>query len=198
MNDELLRSPLLVSASQSVLLIVDVQDKLLDLMENRLELLGKLQQLAAAAKLLEVPRLATEQYPEKLGPLSPAIVKYFETGPGHEIPGKLTFSCAGCPASIEQIRRWRRPQVVLAGLETHVCIAQTALDLLGAGLDVFLVADAVAARHRIDHDVALRRLENAGVTLITTEAVMFEWCERAGTPEFKEISRLVRFGAGGS
>lgn len=194
MNEELSRSPLLVSASQSVLLIVDVQDKLLDLMENRSELLGKLQQLAAAAQLLGVPRLATEQYPEKLGPLSPAIRKYYDVGADFEIPGKMSFSCAGCPASWKQLQELGRPQVVLAGLETHVCIAQTALDLLGAGLDLFLVVDAVAARHRVDHETALRRLEGAGVTLITTEAVMFEWCERAGTPEFKDISRLVRFG----
>lgn len=189
------RSPLLVSAQRSVLLVVDVQDKLLELMESRETLLGKLKQLAAAAQLLSVPCLATVQYPEKLGPLTASIARYLTPDLQAAIPGKLAFSCLGCDAAVAQLRSTRREQVVLVGLETHVCIAQTALDLVAAGLDVFLVVDAVAARHAIDHQTALRRLEAAGVTLITTEAVLFEWVEKAGTPEFKQISRLVRFGA---
>lgn len=194
MSDDLVRSPLLVSALRSVLLIVDAQDKLLDLMESQVTLVAKLQQLAAAAQIMSVPRLATEQYPEKLGPLHAGIRRFFETGPKHAIPGKLSFSCLGCQEAVDQLRATERDQVVLAGIETHVCIAQTALDLVAAGMDVFLVVDAVAARHAIDHQTALRRLESAGVTMITAEAVLFEWCERAGTPEFKQISRLVRFG----
>jgi len=195
------RSPLLVSARRSVLLVVDVQDKLVELMESREALLGKIKQLAAAAQVLSVPRLATVQYPEKLGPLTASVARYLEPAtqtavPATQtaVPGKLAFSCLGCEAAVEQLRSVGREQVVLVGLETHVCIAQTALDLVAAGLDVFLVVDAVAARHAIDHQTALRRLESAGVTLVTAEAVMFEWCEKAGTPEFKQISRLVRFG----
>jgi nicotinamidase-related amidase len=82
--------------------------------------------------------------------------------------------------------------VLLAGIETHVCIQQTALDLLAAGYQVYLAADAVAARHAIDHEIALRRMESSGVVLTTTEAAIFEWCEQAGTPEFRRISQLAK------
>ena len=83
------------------------------------------------------------------------------------------------------------PAVILAGLETHVCVAQTALDLLAAGRNVFVVVDAVASRHAIDHDTALRRLESAGVVLVTSEAVLFEWCRTAEHPQFQAVRRLV-------
>jgi nicotinamidase-related amidase len=83
-------------------------------------------------------------------------------------------------------------KILVVGIETHVCIAQTALDLLAAGLGVYVAADAVGSRSPFDRDIALRRMETAGAVVTTTEAVLFEWCEIAGTPEFKRISQLVR------
>ena len=91
--------------------------------------------------------------------------------------------------------RWRedgRYRVLVCGIETHVCVLQTALDVIAGGFETYLAADAVSARQRIDHETALRRMESAGVVLTTTEAAMFEWCRIAGTPEFKQISALVK------
>jgi nicotinamidase-related amidase len=82
--------------------------------------------------------------------------------------------------------------MLVCGIETHVCVQQTVFDLLAAGLRVYVAADAVAARGAIDHDIALRRMDAGGATLTTTETALFEWCQTAGTPEFKEISKLVR------
>jgi isochorismate hydrolase len=104
----------------------------------------------------------------------------------------MTFSAAGCDPFVTQLQHLDRRQVVIGGLETHVCVLQTALDLLTTGFDVYLVADAVGARFALDHDVALRRLEGAGTTVTTTESVLFEWCERAGTDQFRQISQIVR------
>ena len=102
------------------------------------------------------------------------------------------FSCREC------LRAWQNLQtqpittkVLLVGIETHICIQQTAFDLLANGHEVYLAVDAISSRHPHDHEVALRRMERAGVQLTTTESAMFEWCEIAGTPEFKQISRLA-------
>ncbi len=197
MPADLQRSPLLMSAAQSLLLIVDAQEKLLALIPSRASLVWNLERLAAAAQVLDVPCLATEQYPEKLGPTH-ARLRPFVSPAGlanvsaEAIPAKLSFSCAGCREVRDQLQALGRRQVLLAGVETHVCIQQSAFDLLAAGYDVFLAVDAIGARFAIDHDVALRRMEVAGVTLTTTESALFEWCERAGTSEFKQISAIVR------
>ncbi len=182
-----------MSASDSVLLVVDAQERLLQVMPRGATMVWNLERLAQAARLLNVPCLATEQYPEKLGPTAAALQTYLGKHPAQStIPSKLTFSCAGCEALLETLDRCGRRQIVMGGLETHVCVLQTACDLTTAGYDVFLVVDALATRFSVDHDTALRRLEAAGMTLTTTEGVMFEWCERAGTAEFKQISQIVR------
>jgi nicotinamidase-related amidase len=197
MTERLYRSRLLMSAEQSVVLLVDAQDKLLELVPDAKTLRWNLSRLIQGAQVLGVPRLATEQYPEKLGPTSPALTAYFgddanRTASTRPIPAKLCFSCAGSELLVEQLVELQRRQILLAGVETHVCVLQTALDLVAAGYDVYLAADAVGARYPIDHHTALRRMELAGVTLLTTEAALFEWCEQAGTPQFKRISQIVR------
>lgn len=188
------RSPLLLSATDSLLLFVDVQDKLLALIRDELLLRWNLGRLGAGANVLDVPCLATEQYPEKLGPTTASVLNCLQSGANEQglVPAKMSFSGAACDTLFEQLAGMSRRQVVVVGLETHVCVLQTALDLIAAGYDVYVVVDAVGARFDIDHQTALRRLESAGVTLITAESVLFEWCERAGTPEFKQISSIVR------
>jgi nicotinamidase-related amidase len=117
---------------------------------------------------------------------------------GGPILDKLAFSCGGCPAAIDEFRQRGRHKILVAGIETHVCVAQTVMDLLADGYRVYVAADAVGSRSTIDHDVALRRMETAGATITTTEAALFEWCEVAGTAQFKQISALVRATLGGS
>jgi nicotinamidase-related amidase len=175
------------------LLLVDAQQRLLSLIPHEQSIVWNLHRLTEGARILAVPWLATEQYPEKLGPTASALQPFLRDNPAQSsVPGKLTFSCAGCEPFWEALQQLGRRQVVIGGLETHVCVLQTAFDLTTEGFDVFLVVDALGARSDVDHRIALRRMEGAGMTLTTTEAVLFEWCERAGTAEFKQISQIVR------
>jgi isochorismate hydrolase len=193
MENEVDRSPLLLSASESVLLIIDGQDKFLTLLPRHRWLVWNLQRLAAGARIVNVPCLATEQYPEKLGPTTAVVYALLADNPWQStIPGKKSFSCTGCAELVTSLQQVGRRQVVVGGLETHVCVLQSAMDLMTAGFDVFLCVDALGARFAVDHDTALRRMDSAGVTLTTTEGVLFEWCEAAGTDQFKQISQIVR------
>jgi len=189
MNDADLtvRSPELMNAAETGLLVVDAQEKLLAVVPGSERIVWNIRRLLDAAELLGVPRAATEQHPEKLGPTPPELLKRLDPP-----IAKLTFSGAACGASLVQWKADGRYRVLVCGIETHVCIAQTAFDLTADGWVVYVPVDAVGTRHAIDHETALRRMEAAGVVLTTTEAAMFEWCRAAGTPEFKQISALAK------
>jgi nicotinamidase-related amidase len=168
------------------LLIVDPQERLLPTIPEHGRLVWNLDRLLRGAKLMSVPTIATVQYPKGLGPivapLRDACPKPVE---------KLSFSGA-----VEAVLQWRAEQslsqVVIGGIETHVCILQTALDLLAAGVEVFLAVDALGARYELDHRIALERLHGSGITLSTVEGILFEWCETAADEQFKGISAIVR------
>ena len=176
-----------ITAASSTLVVVDVQDKLLAKIPTAATLVRNVAFLLDAAKLLEIPVRATEQYPKGLGPTTPEIARRLEPG----VPSKTSFSCCGAETFLEDLTLLQRPNVVLTGMETHVCVLQTALDLLHAGLHVFLPVDALASRASLDYDLALRRLEQAGAVLTTSETVAFEWVADASHPQFKAISKLV-------
>jgi len=187
-----LRSGDLLSRDDSRLLIVDMQEKLLPAIPVADQLLDNCVRLVRAARLLDVPVFATEQYPRGLGSTAPALAELIP-----ERPEKLRFSCAevlGWDRSAEcaDPRLRDRTRVVVAGIEAHVCVLQTALDLLAAGYLVYVVADAVASRRKLDWRIALERLSTHGAIITTLESVLFEWCEVAGSDEFREISRLVK------
>lgn len=182
------RSPEILQAECSRLVIVDVQEKLLPLMPDVPALIAACRTLIAGANLFSVPISATEQYPKGLGPTTPELTDVLP-----ERIAKLEFSCCGVlnwPAAAEDTSG--RYQIVLAGMETHVCILQTALELQALGYRVFVVADAVSSRREIDKQIAFQRLQSAGVTLITVESVLFEWCERCDHPQFKGLSQLIK------
>jgi nicotinamidase-related amidase len=174
-------------AADSVLVVVDVQDKLLAAVPRGPELVRTVGFLLDAAKLLDVPVRATEQYPKGLGPTAAEIARRLPPDP----PAKTAFSCCGATGFLEELHALGRRSVVLAGMETHVCVAQTAFDLLDAGCRVFVPVDGVASRFALDHDTALRRLERAGAVPTTAEAVAFEWVRDAADPRFKAVSKLV-------
>jgi nicotinamidase-related amidase len=187
MSTPLSRSPELLNRDDSALLVVDVQEKLLPLIPGSGRMVWNIRRLIDGAKLLGVPVAATEQYPQGLGPTTRVLAERLGM-----IPGKLEFSCGECG---EIFAAWRDKgiwKILVCGIETHVCVGQTVHDLLGEGFRVFVAADAVAARGQVDHEIALRRMDSSGATLTTTEAALFEWCGRAGSPEFKQISQLVR------
>jgi nicotinamidase-related amidase len=181
------RSPELMSAGESALLVVDAQEKLLNVVPGRARIEWNIRRLLDAAAALEVPAAATEQYPEKLGRFPAALAERLP-----KPTSKLTFSGAACCPCFDAWRADLRHRILICGIETHVCVAQTAFDLSAAGWTVYVAADAVGTRHAIDHETALRRMESAGIVLTTTEAAMFEWCRVAGTQEFKIISALAK------
>ncbi|HEY1784161.1 MAG TPA: isochorismatase family protein [Pirellulales bacterium] len=186
-SDPLVRSPELMSTADTTLLVVDVQEKLIRLIPGARRIVWNIGRLIQGAKILRVPVLATEQYPKGLGPTTPELAALLGT-----VPGKIGFSCLSCDEIAARLAAEDRPKVLLAGIEAHVCIQQTALDLLAAGRSVYVAVDAVGARFAIDERIALERMQSSGATLTTTEAALFEWCGVAGTPEFKQISAMVR------
>lgn len=181
------RSPRLLSRADSALLVIDVQEKLLPAIPSRARLTWNLRRLIDGAKLLSVPTAVSEQYPKGLGPTVAALAEGLPT------PAvKTMFSCRECAAVWTGWKESGVRTILLAGIETHVCVLQTAFDLLESGFGVQLAVDAVASRNSLDHDVALRRMVHSGVVPTTVESALFEWCETASAPEFKSISRLVR------
>lgn len=176
-----------LTAADSVLAVVDLQDKLLAKMPTAAALVRNVGFLLDAANLLGVPAVGTEQYPKGLGPTTHEIARRLPPN----LPPKTAFSCGGAAGFLAELRAANRPNVVLAGMETHVCILHSALDLLAAGFAVFLPVDAVASRFAVDHDTAVRRLERAGVVPTTAETVAFEWTGDASHPQFKAVSKLV-------
>jgi nicotinamidase-related amidase len=179
--------PTQMSAGDTGLLVIDVQEKLLPKVHDAKALVRNLAFLIDAARLLGMPVQATEQYPRGLGATVPELA-----GRLPERPEKVAFSCCAIPSVVEAFHRAARPKVVLAGIETHVCVLHTALDLLALDFRVYVAADAVGSRYPQDHAVALRRMEQAGAILTTSETCVFEWVGGAGHPRFREVSRLVQ------
>jgi nicotinamidase-related amidase len=178
-----------IHPATTLLAVVDIQDRLLAVIPTAADIVARATRLAQAAGLLGVRSILAEQYPRGLGHTPAALASLLPPA-----LAKTTFSCCGCEpfaAVIDAPGPEPLETVVLCGLETHVCIAQTALDLLARGLGVFITVDAVTSRHALDHEVALRRLEGAGAILTTSEAVLFEWCRSAEHPQFQAVRRLV-------
>jgi nicotinamidase-related amidase len=178
-----------MSAGASQLLVVDMQERLLPHIPVAERTIANCRKLIRGAQILDVPVSATEQYPKGLGATTPELAELLG-----EMPEKLRFSCAevlNLSALDEE-----RYQVVVCGIEAHVCVLQTVLDLVAAGLRVYVAADAVASRGKLDWQIALERMRDSGATVTTTESVLFEWCEVAGTEGFRGISALVKEGGG--
>jgi nicotinamidase-related amidase len=182
------RSPEILSRHESRLLIVDVQEKLVPKIFELERMLSNCRMLIQGAKILRIPVFATEQYPKGLGNTVPQLAELLD-----QPAQKLRFSCAealdwGVAADLADDRF----QIVVAGMEAHVCVLQTVLDLLGSGFQVYVPADAVSSRRELDWKIALDRMSAGGATIVTAESVLFEWCEVSGTPEFKQISQLIK------
>jgi nicotinamidase-related amidase len=186
-NHCLPRSPELMSAADTGLLVVDVQEKLTRAIADGRRLVANVRRLIDGAKILGLPVLATEQDPQALGPTVPELA-----GRLGNVPSKLTFSCRGCPEIFRELESRGIQKLLVCGLEAHVAVQQTVLDLLACGWRVYVAVDAVGSRFEVDCRTALGRMDSAGATLTTTEAALLEWCQAAGTPGFDEISRLVQ------
>lgn len=179
--------PTQMTASDTALLVIDVQEKLVPKIQHAAELIRNIAFLVDGARLLDVPVSCTEQYPKGLGPTVDELAKRLP-----ERPDKTAFSCCAVPSVMDGFRRGARTKIVLAGIESHVCVMQTALDLLAQDFRVYLPVDAVGSRFSIDYEMALKRLEKSGATLTTAETCVFEWLGGAKHPRFKEASLLVQ------
>lgn len=175
----------------SLIVAVDFQEKLMPIIDNAEALMINAKTLLAGAGLFQVPVLATEQYPKGLGSTVDTIRNAFPESLS-PIP-KVVYSCCDEPQFMESLAAYNKvKQVVLFGIETPICILQTALDLKEQGYAVFLPEDACSGQIRTDHHTALRRLEQAGCIVTCVESILYRWCRSAKQEQFKELSRLVR------
>ena len=143
--------------------------------------------LIQSANVLQVPVVATEQYPQGLGATVAQVREHIET----DCIEKITFSCMGDDGARDRLAALAKPQVLVCGVEAHVCIQQTVFDLMAEGYRVFVAGDAISSRSLADCGWAVRRMESCGAVFVSTEACMFEWCERAGTEIFQKIRKLI-------
>ena len=177
---------MLLSRDNSLLLLVDVQEKLTPHVLHATEMVARCQWLMRLASDVNVPVVVSEQYPRGLGQ---TVLPLRSVAGETSALEKVSFSCYREPLLVKGLLSQHKKQVVIIGIETHVCVVQTALDMQKAGWDVFVVVDAVSSRHELDHKYGLKRMKQNGIHLVTSEMVFFEWVERAGTPEFKALSQ---------
>ena len=177
---------MLIDSEKSCLLIIEVQERLMRAVHQSSRVVGNSAWLMKIAARLDVPMLLSEQYPRGLGHTEPDLVAL---APDGAIMEKVHFSCAAEPSCLERINNSGREQIILTGAEAHVCVLQTALGLHQLGKAVYVVADAISSRDPINVELALGRLRGAGVAVVSREMVAFEWLHRAGTDDFREISR---------
>ena len=176
---------MLIDAERSQLLLIDLQERMMPAIADEATIVANCRWLVDVAQLIGVPVAAIEQYPKGLGPLVASIRGLV---PADAVAAKTRFSsvAAKCLAPLPGSDR---AQIVIAGVETHVCVLQTALDLYHEGKEVFVVADCVGSRRAIDRDLALARMRQEGVRIVSREMAAFEWLGEAGTPLFKTVSK---------
>jgi len=181
---------MLLDKNQSCLIVVDIQERLAPAMfDGGAEAIRNAGILMQAAQRLGVPVLVSEQYPRGLGRTVPQLAEFMPADGAIE---KLEFACPGNADFAGKLKALAMKQIVIAGMEAHICVLQTALKLRDQGLEVFVAADAVASRKQSSMDHAFSRIEDAGGAIITTEMAVFEWLERAGTDDFKILSKLIQ------
>ena len=182
-----IRSPLLMSANNTALVVIDVQQKLAPAIAESARAIWNIGRLIESAKLLDVPIFASEQYPQGLGRTVPELSAQLD-----QVVEKRFFSCRECVELIEHFRAAGLENILLTGIESHVCVQQSAIDLQSAGFNIFIPVDAIGSRNSVDHDIAISRMQMSGVTVTTTESAIFELCETSSHPNFKLISKLVQ------
>lgn len=180
---------MLIDRQQSLLLIVDVQERLAPAIHDGAAAIANNRRLLAAAERLGVPVFVSEQNVRGLGPTVPELLPL---PAGAQRIDKLHFSCAREPGFLERLAQTGRRQIVVTGMEAHVCVLQTVLGLIDAGYAVFLIEDAASSRTPENRAAAIARARAAGAHIVTTEMVLFEWLERAATDDFRALLPLIK------
>jgi len=179
----------MLEIKKSCLVVVDVQGKLAQLMHDKQQLFNNIQILIKAANILDIPIIFCQQYPQGLGQTIAPIAKLLT---GIEPVNKLTFSCCGDEKFNTRLKRLARRQILLCGIETHVCVYQTAMDLLARGCQVELIADAVSSRTLKNKQIAIGKMQAEKVKISSVETALFELLKTAEHPQFKKIAKLVK------
>jgi len=179
----------LLKPEKTALLIIDIQEKILPVISNYQRVVDNTIKLIKGFKIIGLPIYYTEQYPKGLGPTVSSITE--ELGDLKPFD-KMSFSCSGAGDLFEEFKKKNLSQIVVCGIESHVCVQQTVLDLIENGFQVNLVADAVSSRKEIDYNTALQRMRQHGAEVTTTESILFELLNICGTPQFKDISKIVK------
>lgn len=179
---------LLIDRPHAQLLMIDMQERILPAIAAGEELVRRNAALLQIAARLDVPQTVTLQNPEKLGDMPDELAEHFRAP---VVLTKMTFSAWREKTVEGHLKHSARKQIILCGIETHVCVLQTALDLAAQGFQIFIPYDAVGSRHPADKEWALRRLEAADCTIVSTESVLFELLVEAGTEEFRELRKLI-------
>ncbi len=180
---------MLIKPDQSCLIVIDVQERLVPAMQAPARVIRNARTLMTAATKLDIPMLLTEQYPKGLGHIVPELQTLASHGTVIE---KMHFSCMNEPVFAEAFKDLGRRQAVIVGMEAHICVLQTGVDLMEQGYEIFVVTDATASRTLESEKACLDRLSAAGAGIVTTEMVVFEWLGCAGTPEFKELLQKIK------
>jgi nicotinamidase-related amidase len=179
----------ILSRTNTTLVLVDIQERLVPAMGAKETVINNCLHVIEAAKLMQIPLVVTEQYPKGLGPTIAEIKNVLGTC----MPiTKTSFSCCGAPGFLDELKRIGRSTILLAGMETHVCVLQTALDLMENGFFVHVVKDAVCSRTKDNWETGLQFMRDAGAVITCTETVLFQLLKEAGTEEFKTISRRIK------
>jgi nicotinamidase-related amidase len=176
----------------TVLAIIDVQERLMPVISQQEQIEKNIDRLIRGCHILGVPILITEQYVKGLGHTVPLVRRALEEIAGYTPIEKSCFSGLRCDAFEAALRKLNRKQVMIAGIEAHVCVFQTVADLLEGGGDVAIIADAISSRSLDNKDIAIRRMMSDGAKLTSTEMALFELLVASGTDEFRAISRLVK------
>ena len=186
---KIIRNPKILSLKSTAVLIIDIQKRIFDVMNNKNIVEENTIKLIKGAKSLNIPIYYTEQYPEGLGETLDSIKKEINDS---EAIQKISFSCYGAGDLFNELKSKELSQIIVCGIESHVCVQQTVLDLVANGFQVNLAADAVSSRKKIDYKTSLRRMQFIGVQLTTVESILFELLDVCGTPQFKEILKIIK------
>ncbi len=179
----------MLKVDNTVLLVIDVQEKLFRVMYQKEKLADNLQRLIKGIQVLEIPVLLMEQYPQGLGPTIPEIAPLLA---GTRPLPKTSFSCCGDASFMQELKALGRKQILISGIEGHVCVYQTAADLIAAGYEVYAVSDVISSRTEENREIGLKMMIQRGVRLTSTEAALFELLKVAEGDKFKAISRIVK------
>ncbi len=179
----------MLAIENSVLVIIDVQGKLSQLMYEKEKLFANLVRMVKASQLLEIPILWNEQYPEGLGATVPELAELLTN---QKPMAKMSFGCCGNASFVTELRKLNRRQVLLVGIETHVCVYQSAVELMQMGYEVNLISDAVSSRTPENKRIGMKLIKADGGRITSTETALFELMRTASHPRFRDISRLVK------